>query len=328
MQLNNISDEKITIIMPVCNGDSTLSEAFFSLENLKHKSLVDKIIIIDDGSKDNSLKLISQFKSINSGYEVLIIKHPKSVGLAGSYNEGIERTSTSLFVVMHQDVVLPDRESIKKIMKPFHESDDVVATFPTTLHPSDVWGTYNFWQKVLFAPLVDRKTDGFINKFDCIRKIEGVKYNNLIYRTAGEDFDYEMNLLGYGRVIHADDLEVIHIHNKNPKFSIYDLCKKKSQLAEDAGVNIRRHFCKIKLDFLALVFLRPFLLAGLVIWPHKINLIFVSMLILYSVLFTRTVYRLEYRNCRVLLLPAINIIIVFLYSYYLLKGIILGKQVL
>ena len=54
-----LKNPKISIIMPVYNGEKYLNYSIKSIQNQKMKEI--EIILIDDCSKDNSLKLIKQF---------------------------------------------------------------------------------------------------------------------------------------------------------------------------------------------------------------------------------------------------------------------------
>ncbi|MDR1364094.1 MAG: glycosyltransferase [Oscillospiraceae bacterium] len=64
---------KISVIMPVYNSEKFISRALRSLSAQTFKDF--EVIIIDDGSKDFSLKIIKHFCSINTNFRYIKIPH-------------------------------------------------------------------------------------------------------------------------------------------------------------------------------------------------------------------------------------------------------------
>jgi len=65
--------KKLSIIVPVYNEEKTIKELLKKVKNLKIP-MKKEIIVIDDGSRDNSLKILKSFKNIN------LISHQKNKG--------------------------------------------------------------------------------------------------------------------------------------------------------------------------------------------------------------------------------------------------------
>lgn len=55
-------DKLFTIIIPIHNGDSTVSETFKSILKQKNLTSVKEIILINDNSSDKSQQKINDFK--------------------------------------------------------------------------------------------------------------------------------------------------------------------------------------------------------------------------------------------------------------------------
>ncbi len=72
---------KTTIIVPNWNGQETIVDCIDSLLN---QSLVSTIIVVENGSIDNSLKIIEE-----SYPEIIILKQKRNLGFAGGVNVGI-----------------------------------------------------------------------------------------------------------------------------------------------------------------------------------------------------------------------------------------------
>jgi glycosyltransferase involved in cell wall biosynthesis len=320
--------KKITIIIPVYNAETTLKYVFDSLESQNNKESVDNIIFINDNSSDNSLKLLNEYKA-RASYEILIINHNKNFGLAYNYNEGISKCNTNFFILMHQDIILEDKNSINVVISELENSDrDVVAVYPKIFHPIQIFKEYNFWQKCLFSRLINRKIEDLIGKFDGFKKDLMMRYNiffdNDTYRTAGEDGAIRIKFLKNNLKIKNVNINVIHIHNKSKNFSLKDLIKKESQLSEYYGTLIRKTGIPNGIVNFILISFRPILV--ILLFVPIINLFDVILILIYSFLYTKHVYIYERKNPRILILPFVNIGLLFIASFYYFKGFVYGKQ--
>lgn len=76
----------ISIIIPIYNRQSYLTKVLESVLNQTHKNL--EIILINDGSTDNSLKICKQYQKIDS--RIKIINNKINKGVSYSRNKGLE----------------------------------------------------------------------------------------------------------------------------------------------------------------------------------------------------------------------------------------------
>lgn len=76
---------KVSIIVPVYNVEKYVTKCIESLINQTHKNL--EIIIIDDGSTDNSLQICNKYKLLD---ERIIVIHKSNEGLGLTRNKGLE----------------------------------------------------------------------------------------------------------------------------------------------------------------------------------------------------------------------------------------------
>ena len=319
--------EKITIIIPVYNAETTLKYVFNSLESQNHKELINNIIFINDNSTDNSYELLKEYK-ICSSYEILIINHNKNLGLANNYNEGILKCDTNFFILMHQDIILENTNSISIVVNKLASSkDDVVAVYPKISLPVYIFKQYNFWQKCMFSRFLNRKIENLTGKFDGFKKDlflrYGISFDSVNFRTAGEDGDIKNKFSKNNLKITRSGIDIIHIHNKNKKFDLGSLIKKESQMSECYGVLIRKYGINNLLDFLMISF-RPILI--ILLFIPFVNLLDILIILIYSFLYTKNVYIYERKNPRIFLLPIINIYLLFVSFFYYFKGFIYGKQ--
>lgn len=314
----------VTIIIPVYNGGSTLEEVFESLEHQNNKELIKEIIVVYDVSTDNGLSIINNYQ-LKSSYKVRVLDGQR--GLSKNYNFGIKQTTSSYFIIMHQDVVLPDFDSFKKALTPCFNNDKVVATGPLLYHSRKSFDSYSFWQKTQFARFVEKKIESFNGKFDCYNKnvlLDKIGFfNEDNYRTAGEDGDMMARIENAGFSIVNSGVIADHIHSREGNFSYKKVIKKEAQLNEAYGVHFAMGNIKSLKSFI-LCFFRLFLVLGLL--PPYFRTISIVLIIIYSYLYTKLVYETEYKDKRIFILPFFNIMLLFVGSFYNIKGFITKKE--
>ena len=149
-------------------------------------------------------------------------------------------------------------------------------------------------------------------------------FDPVTFRSAGEDGDIIKKIESIG-ISKKTEAGIIHIHDNNPKYSLKSYLLKHAQLAEAQGALYRKHgITSIRELFRA--FFRECLLLMLII-PY-LRYFSVLLIFLYSFYYTKNVYISEYKNPRILLLPFINISLIFVSFFYSLKGFVTGKQYL
>ena len=90
--------EKISVIVPVYNVENYLKESIESVINQTYKSL--EIIIVDDGSTDNSGKICDEYVSKDSRIKVV---HQENKGLSGARNTGLEIATGKYIMFLDSD---------------------------------------------------------------------------------------------------------------------------------------------------------------------------------------------------------------------------------
>jgi len=317
--MKETSGLSVSVVMPIFNGESTIIKTLQSL--LSQKDYFNELIIIDDASTDNSVKLLQDF--IGDKFKYNFICHKEQLGLAKSYNEGINYSSGDLIVTLHQDVVLTDN-SLKKLIAPFWD-DEVVASSHTVIHPMEIWEDYNFWQKCFFSRLAGKNFSGIDGKFDCFRKEALMKvglFDEKHFRSAGEDADIVFRLKKIGKIVDSK-AKIIHLHRVSDDFSYLDIIFKQKQYSESRGVLLRKGIIKNFRNFLEMFF-RELLVITLFI-PF-VACLSVFLILLYSFWYTKLVYLKKYKNPKIAALPFLNIYLLFVSFIYTLKGFIYGKQ--
>lgn len=98
----------VTILMPVYNGEKFLKEAIESILCQTYELF--EFLIIDDGSKDNTAKIIKEYKKADK--RIMVITHNGNKGLVYSLNEGLKEAKGSYIARMDaDDISFPNRLS-------------------------------------------------------------------------------------------------------------------------------------------------------------------------------------------------------------------------
>lgn len=187
---------KISVIVPVFNEEKYISATLDSIINQNFDDY--EVIVVDDGSSDNTLKIVED-KFLNSSISHKII-HQKNSGVSMARNRGIEE-STGEYIV-------------------FVDGDDYILTN----HLSQL---YNPEYDFSLIQMVKKEKDSLsdvhvyeVDEMDCIDfikqelemkipfnfvqlsfKSDIIKNNNLKYRhdiSYGEDTDFALRALFYG----------------------------------------------------------------------------------------------------------------------------------
>jgi len=116
-------DEKISIIIPVYNTEKYLKRCLESIINQTYTNL--EIICINDGSKDNSLQIINEYKKKDNR---IVIIDKVNQGVSEARNDGIKLSSGEYIVFVDADdyVELSMISTLYDTMKKYNV--DVVKT--------------------------------------------------------------------------------------------------------------------------------------------------------------------------------------------------------
>jgi glycosyltransferase involved in cell wall biosynthesis len=114
-------DDTITVVIPVFNGADWLAEALQSV--LKQSLLPNEILVINDGSTDNSAEIAQSFKGV-------CVHTFENAGLSASRNRGIELAASKWIAFLdHDDLWEPEKlERQMKALKADSAADVCVTS--------------------------------------------------------------------------------------------------------------------------------------------------------------------------------------------------------
>ena len=114
---------KYSIIVPVYNTGKYLDKCIISLINQDYKDY--EIIIVNDGSTDNSLDIIDKY---SSKYDNIHNYNKENGGLSSARNYGIEKSSGEYLLFVDSDDYL-DNNALKIIDENIKDNDILVFNF-------------------------------------------------------------------------------------------------------------------------------------------------------------------------------------------------------
>lgn len=113
----------VTIAIPVFNGEKHVSDAIKSVLSQTYTNW--ELFIIDDGSKDRTLEIVSQFNDAR----IKLISDGFNKGLSSRLNQSIDLANGSLYARMDaDDIMIPQRIEKQVIYMINHPECDVVGS--------------------------------------------------------------------------------------------------------------------------------------------------------------------------------------------------------
>ena len=109
----------VSIIIPVFNAEKTLERLMNSINNQSYKNL--QIIFIDDGSTDNSAKIIDNYSSLDKRIEYYL---KKNGGVSSARNLGIDKACGDYICFIDSDDYY-DSEFILKMLNEINLNYDL-----------------------------------------------------------------------------------------------------------------------------------------------------------------------------------------------------------
>lgn len=319
----------VSIVITMRNSVSTIRS---TLETTAAQDYpIAEILVLDNVSSDGSVAVVEDFAR-TSPVPVRLIRMAENRGLSASFNRGVDEATAEVAVMMHSDGSLPSTGELAKLLGPLVDAPETVATFPRILMPYDLWNSYPFWQRVLFARQVGKSYQTFSCKFVAVRRavyqrIGGLDEELFCDRVGygGEDSDLHMRLEREGLVV-GTEAQVIHLHAIGVAYGPRGYIFQRKVLGLTYGCILYLH--GRKLPSWKPLLIKP-LLVPLPFLPH-LHLAGIGVLLLFSALYNRTVYlhALKRGEARALLLPLVDIALVYREVAWMVQGWFSTRRIL
>ena len=207
----------VSLYIPVYNGESTIESVLKSV--LKLNPGPDEIIVVNDGSSDNTNKILNNYKN-----RINIINNSDNKGLAHSRNIGISKSKNENVASLDADVEV-DESWLKDLLdiKKKYQSSICGATLIEKYKNKNI---YNLWRHVhatqnnygnkdidnLGSPLAGSNT--LLSK----SAWERVGGYDVQYKTNGEDATFCQKLIKNNfKISYSAEAKAYHLRNDNLK---------------------------------------------------------------------------------------------------------------
>ena len=98
----------VSIVIPVFNGEAFIKNCITSVINQTIQEL--QIIVVDDGSKDNTLQILRAFENEDERIEVI---HQDNAGVSAARNAGLQSVQSEwVLFVDADDTIMPEYLSL------------------------------------------------------------------------------------------------------------------------------------------------------------------------------------------------------------------------
>ena len=232
--------KQVSIIVPVYNASETIHTCLEAILNLDYPQGLFEIIVVNDGSTDNTVELIQQMKSPR----IKIINNDRNRGRAFTRLKGAKESSYDHLLFIDSRVII-DRGALKSMEK----SGESIQS-PLTIKGTDtIWDSaLNSLRRLVFKKFYQGKETTFIDlsNFDntpkgttalyipkelFIRATMAIEYEN---RYVSEDTKLLLFIVKEGKRIYLNpDFEitylqrsglkvnVVHLYERGPRFVDY-----------------------------------------------------------------------------------------------------------
>ncbi|MFB6144225.1 MAG: glycosyltransferase family 2 protein [Candidatus Nanohaloarchaea archaeon] len=104
--------KKVSVAIPTYNGEKWLKECLESVEKQSFQNI--QLVIVDDGSTDETIEMIEQFKE-ESDLNIAFEKHESNQGMAETRNHCIRLSDGDYVTILDQDDIVHEEKFEKQV---------------------------------------------------------------------------------------------------------------------------------------------------------------------------------------------------------------------
>ena len=208
---------KVSVIVPVYNSCEYIGSTLDSIINQDFSSF--ELIVIDDGSTDNSLEIIKEKLSKSTiSYEII---HQKNAGVSCARNVGIEKASGEYLVFVDSDDYITGNH-----LSELYNGETDFSLIQFIKKDGDKLSTPDYYSKRSMSCdefiKKELKMEIYFNFWQLMYKASIIKDNNIRFSPDviyGEDIEFALKALIYGKDI-AISNEVTYYYIQHPASAI------------------------------------------------------------------------------------------------------------
>ncbi|MDO5831570.1 MAG: glycosyltransferase [Methanobrevibacter sp.] len=208
---------KVSVIVPVYNSCEYIGSTLDSIINQDFSSF--ELIVVDDGSTDNSLEIIKEKLSKSTiSYEII---HQENAGVSCARNAGIEKASGEYLVFVDSDDYITGNH-----LSELYNGETDFSLIQFIKKDGDKLSTPDHYSKRSMSCdefiKKELKMDIYFNFWQLMYKASIIKDNNIRFSPDviyGEDIEFALKALIYGKDI-AISNEVTYYYIQHPASAI------------------------------------------------------------------------------------------------------------
>jgi cellulose synthase/poly-beta-1,6-N-acetylglucosamine synthase-like glycosyltransferase len=190
-------DKSVSIIIPAYNEEKSIAKTIDSALALEYPSDKLEILVVDDGSKDNTLKIAKTFQK-NTRFPVRVFSKANG-GKGSALNFGIERAKNEIIVSMDADSYV-EVKTLKRMVALFYSEKVMAVTSSMVVsNPRSIW--QRIQQAEYYLGIFLRKSFSVVNAihvtpgaFSAYRKKFFEKYGGYEEGNITEDLEIALRI--------------------------------------------------------------------------------------------------------------------------------------
>ncbi len=216
--------DNISLIIPLYNEENRIKKNLSFIKNFLKKKKIE-VIFVNDGSNDNSEKIIKKFISKNNKKFIKYISYKKNVGKGYAIKKGVLSSKRKWILICDVDMsVQPNQIDIWYKKKYILKKNE--AYFASRKHSLSKIKTSLIRKSlgVIFNLIIFSLFDINIKDTQCGFKLFNKKYAKSVFRKISSyrfSFDVELVLLLKKKKIKIKELPVNWVHKSGSKLNIF-----------------------------------------------------------------------------------------------------------
>ena len=163
INLNNyiLNNPKISVVIPIYNGEKYIESALTSIQNQDFKDI--EIIMVDDYSNDNSVKIINEFMKIDP--RIKLYENEENKGILYTKCRGVNLSIGKYVLLLDEDDIFGQRDAFSTLYKLAEKDDLDMLGFSSMFTESPYsLGTYihhYYGGPIIFQPNISKLSHDF-----------------------------------------------------------------------------------------------------------------------------------------------------------------------
>jgi len=225
----NMAYPIISIVLTTYNSENVIKPVLDGILSQDFPLNKVELVIVDDGSKDNTQNIIRDFVKIHKDkfYDVKIIIHDKNYGVSRARNDGIKANKGEYILILDHDVIMPSI-TIKALLE-YLESVDKKVGAVIPLHKPLCGNILTRWEYkirkgrisktnvITSCALMRKQLTNEIGLYDESLGPPFTIYEDIEYGARALSKGYEIHIIGAVEVLHNICEEPETIQNSRAK---------------------------------------------------------------------------------------------------------------